>query len=76
MFNLTWVPHIFSESKHIFKINSIDKPIGLFLYDKNMGFNLLRAIPTKWSNTQTIRQQQPTNCLIVFGHFVGLTHKG
>ena len=23
-------------------------------------------------HTQTIRQQQPTNCLNVFGHFVGL----
>ena len=26
--------------------------------------------------TQTIRQQQPMNCLSVFDHFVGLTLKG
>ena len=30
--------------------------------------------PTKWSNTvkQLICRQQPTNCLSVFEHFVGL----
>ena len=27
-------------------------------------------------NTQTIRQQQPMNCLSVFDHFVGLAVKG
>ena len=27
-------------------------------------------------HTQTIRRQQPTNCLSVFGHFVGLALKG
>ena len=27
-------------------------------------------------HTQTIRRQQPTNCLSVFGHFVGLELKG
>ena len=26
-------------------------------------------------NTQTIRRQQPTNCVSVFDHFVGLTLK-
>ena len=26
--------------------------------------------------TQTIRQQQPTNCLSIFEHFVGLALKG
>ena len=26
--------------------------------------------------TQTIRRQQPTNCLSVFEHFVGLAFKG
>ena len=26
--------------------------------------------------TQTIRQQKPTNCLGVLGHFVGLVIKG
>ena len=27
-------------------------------------------------HTQTIRRQQPTNCLSVFDHFVGLPLKG
>ena len=27
-------------------------------------------------HTQTIRQEQPTNCLSVFDHFVGLALKG
>ena len=27
-------------------------------------------------HTQAIRRQQPTNCLSVFGHFVGLALKG
>ena len=27
-------------------------------------------------HTQTIRRQQPTNCLSVFDHFVGLVLKG
>ena len=27
-------------------------------------------------HTQTIRQQQPTNCLSVFGHFMGSPLKG
>ena len=35
----------------------------------------LSAKPTKWSNTQTIHWQQPTNCLYVFDHFVGLALK-
>ena len=26
--------------------------------------------------TQTIRQQQPTSCLVLFDHFVGLALKG
>ena len=38
--------------------------------------NKLSVNPTKWSNTlKTIRQQQPTNCLSVFDHFVGLAIK-
>ena len=36
--------------------------------------------PTDWhkmiKHTQTIRWQQPTNCLSVFDHFVGLALKG
>ena len=27
-------------------------------------------------HTQTIRRQQPTNCLNVFNHFIGLVLKG
>ena len=39
--------------------------------------NSLSAKPTKRSNKlKTIRQQQPTNCLSVSDHFVGLTLKG
>ena len=26
--------------------------------------------------TQTVRQQQPTSCLVLFDHFVGLALKG
>ena len=45
--------------------------------DKLSVFNSLSANPTKWSNTpQTIRRQQPTNCLSVFDHVVGLALKG
>ena len=29
-----------------------------------------------FKHTQTIRRQQPTNCLSVFEHFVGLALKG
>ena len=36
---------------------------------------LLSTNPTKLSNTQTIRRQQPTNGLRVFDHFVGLALK-
>ena len=38
--------------------------------------NPLSDNPTKWSNTQKIRRQQPTNCVIVFDHFVGLALRG
>ena len=37
--------------------------------------NPYSANSTKWSNTQTIRWLLPTNCLNVFGHFVGLVLK-
>ena len=30
----------------------------------------------KRSNTQTICRQQPTNCLSMFDHFVGMTNAG
>ena len=43
---------------------------------KTKSFNPLSANPIKWSNTlKTIRQQKPTNCLSVFGDFVGLALK-
>ena len=29
-----------------------------------------------FKHTPTVRRQQPTNCLIVFDHFVGLALKG
>ena len=39
-------------------------------------FNTLSAKPHKMvKHTQTIRRQQPTNCLSVFDHFVGLALK-
>ena len=44
---------------------------------KVTGFNPLTADPTKWSNTvKKNRRQQPTNCLSVFDHFVGLAIEG
>ena len=44
--------------------------------EKDVIINPLSANPTKWSNTQTIRRQKPTNCLSVFDDFVGLVLKG
>ena len=39
-------------------------------------FKLLSANPTKWLNTfKQLVGNLPTNCLIVFDHFVGLTLK-
>ena len=45
-----------------------------FLDLKIMKNKPLSPNPTKWSNTvkQLICRQQPTNCLSVFEHFVGL----
>ena len=40
-------------------------------------FNPLGAKLTKWPNTLTqVVRNLPTNCLSVFGHFVGLALKG
>ena len=39
-------------------------------------FSPLSADFTKWSNTQAMRRQQPTNSLSVFDHFVELVLKG
>ena len=40
-------------------------------------FNPLSVNPTKWSNTiKQFASILPTNCLIVFDHFVGLALKG
>ena len=43
----------------------------------NLKLNLLNAISTEMAkHTQTIRRQQPMNCLGVFDHFVGLAING
>ena len=47
-----------------------------FICNVCFSFNPLSANPSKWSNTQTIRRQQPTNYLSLFDHFVGLALKG
>ena len=53
------------------------KSVDQFLYYRNIDLNPLSANHTKWLNTlKTIRRQQPTNCLSVFDHFVGLALKG
>ena len=39
-------------------------------------FNLLATTHKMVKHTQIIRRQQPTNCLSVFDHFVGLALKG
>ena len=36
----------------------------------------MRQPPKMVKHTQTIRRQQPVNCLSVFDHFVGLALKG
>ena len=42
-----------------------------------LSINPLSANPTKWSNTlNQFVGNLPTNCLSVFGHFVGLALKG
>ena len=44
---------------------------------KNNIFDPVSANPTKWSNTlKRICRQNPTNCLSVFDHFIGLTLNG
>ena len=49
----------------------------LNLISKNqLGFNLLNANPTKWSDTlKQFVGKLPTNCLSVFDHFVKLALK-
>ena len=37
---------------------------------------ITRQLRKMVKQTQTIRRQQPTNCLSVFDHFVGLALKG
>ena len=47
------------------------------MYWKSMRLNLLGAKLTKWPNTlKQFVGSLPTNCLSVFGHFVGLALKG
>ena len=51
--------------------------IGFLLDENSVRFNLLNPWPHKMvKHTQTIRRQQPRNCLSVFDHFVGLGLKG
>ena len=46
-------------------------------WDCNINLNPLSANFTKWSNTlKQFVDKLPTNCLSVFGHFVGLAPKG
>ena len=43
----------------------------------SQGLNPLKASPTNWSNTlKQFVGKLPTNCLSIFGHFVGLVLKG
>ena len=47
------------------------------LLAKALFVNPLSANPTKWPNTlKQFVGKLPTNCLSVFGHFVGLALKG
>ena len=49
----------------------------VFEFTENIGLNPLSANPTKWSNTlKQFVGKLPTNCLSVFGHFMGLALKG
>ena len=50
--------------------------IGVFAFMAVLVFNLLSKPHKTVKHTQTIRWQQPTNCLRVFHHFVGMTLKG
>ena len=50
--------------------------LDVFIWNYMKILNPFSANPTKWSNTQTIRRQQPANCFSVFDHFVGLVFKG
>ena len=53
------------------------KDIGLYRDNELAVFNPLSANPTKWSNTlKQFVGNLLTNCLSVFGHFVGLALKG
>ena len=60
-------------SKQIWMIKEVS--CNAQVYERNI--NHLRANPTKWSNTlKQFVGKLPTNCLVVFDHFVGLALKG
>ena len=61
----------------IFTVSTYLSLLGDFFMWRKDGFTLYKCQPDKMVKyTQTIRQQQPMNCLSVFDHFVGLTLKG
>ena len=60
------------QSKHIYNTFRWHATFLFFVYF----FNSLSANPRKWSNTlKQFVDSLPTNCLIVFEHFVGLALK-
>ena len=51
--------------------------IFFFIYKREFNSEPFKSQPHKmFKHTQTICRQQPTNCLSVFAHFVGLALKG
>ena len=56
---------------HLADVTKLSKVV-LF---KKKKFFFKRQPPKMVKHTQTIRRQQPTNCLRAFGHFVGLVLK-
>ena len=52
------------------------KSMDWFLYDNGLRHERVKHLHKMVKQTQTIRRQQPKNCLSVFDHFVGLAFKG
>ena len=60
------------EGRNLFEI-----PLIVNSGENTRRINPLSANPTKWSNTlKQFVGKLPTNCLSVFGHFVGLALRG
>ena len=53
------------------KLSKLNHFIYIYLKSFQSLRNPLSVNPTKWSDTQAIRRQQPTNCFSMFDHFVG-----